>query len=129
MKFKVALFIFMVVTLNQAIAHTMTPGYQKKNTISDVTEMRYEIGNHFKFPAVYELSVLTKEGKKAKYWKAISTIKKLKPNAKKSFVIFFKSKESRKLLVCTSLKEVGYESKPAQVISRVCSRLFINRIS
>lgn len=111
-----------------AVAHTLSPSYEKKTIISDTFEMQYEVGNHYSFPATYEIDVLTKEGAQAKGWKVKSALLKIKPHSKKSFLIVFKSREPRKLMVCTKLASTGYEEEPAQVISRVCSRLWLNRI-
>jgi len=110
-----------------SLAHSQAPGFETEFAYSANFYKTYELKNNYNFPAVFDVEVLTKDMKPAKGWSAKKTTFKLMPNSKADVKLKFKvDGNKRKLLVCTTLREIGKDSEKASVISRICSRLIIN---
>ena len=112
-----------------ASAHSMSPGFETEYAISDTLSKEYTVKNEYPFPATYKVEVFNKDMTPATDWKAKKYTFKMKPNSKKEFNLKFKSTETRKLIVCSTLTNIGYENEKASIISRVCSRLIINGVT
>ena len=106
----------------------MSPGFEVERTYSEVLAKRYEITNSYNFPAVYKVEVFTKEMQPANGWVSDRETYKLLPNSIKYIKIKFDADEKRKLIVCSTLTEIGKNNEKASIISRVCSRLIIQRL-
>lgn len=107
----------------------MSPGFETEYAIGTALKKTYEIENHYNFPATYEVQVFNKDMTPATDWRSEKTTFKMLPRSKKQVTIKFKSTETRKLIVCSTLTNIGYENEKASIISRVCSRLIINGVA
>ena len=107
----------------------MSPGFETEYAVSDTHSKKYIVKNNYSFPATYKIEVFNKDMTPAIEWKARKSTFKIKPNSKKEFELKFKSTETRKLIVCSTLTNIGYENEKASIISRVCSRLIINGVT
>ena len=110
------------------LAHSMAPGFEVERTYSEILVKRYEITNSYNFPAVYKVEVFTKEMQPVGGWISDREVYKLLPNSIKYMKIKFDADEKRKLIVCSTLTEIGKNNEKASIISRVCSRLIIQRL-
>jgi hypothetical protein len=124
MRFLTLLVMLTLPTLT--LAHSMSPGFETEYAVSPVYSKTYTVTNDYNFPATYEVQVFNKDMTPADGWKAEKYTFKIKPNNKKEINLTFKSNETRKLIVCSTLTNIGYENEKASIISRVCSRLIIN---
>ena len=106
--------------------HSMSPGFEVEQSLSVVHEKTYTLTNEYDQPAVFSITVLNKDGSDATEWKADKYIYKLLPQSSRKVNLKFKVYSQRKLLVCSTLTEMGKLNVKASVISRVCSRLIIN---
>ena len=106
--------------------HSMSPGFEVEQSLSVVHEKTYTLTNEYDQPAVFSITVLNKDGSDATEWKADKYIYKLLPQSSREVNLKFKVYSQRKLLVCSTLTEMGKLNVKASVISRVCSRLIIN---
>jgi RecG-like helicase len=106
-------------------AHSMSPGFETEYAVSNTLYKTYTIENKYKFPATYKVEVFNKDMTPATHWKAKVDTFKMNPNSKKEIKLKFKSNETRKLIVCSTLTNIGYDNAEASIISRVCSRLII----
>ena len=109
-----------------ASAHSMLPGFEADHAVSDTHSKKYTVKNGYNFPATYEVQVFNKDMTPATDWEAEKYSFKMKPNSKKEFNLKFNSTETRKVIVCSTLTNIGYENEKASIISRVCSRLILN---
>jgi len=107
-------------------AHSMSPGFETEYAVGSALSKTYEIENHYNHPGTYVVEVFNKDMTPAVDWKSEKTTFKMLPRSKKQVTIKFKSTETRKLIVCSTLTEIGYDNEKASIISRVCSRLIIN---
>jgi hypothetical protein len=112
-----------------ASAHSMSPGFETEYAVSTAHSKTYEIENHYNFPGTYKVEVFNKDMTPAVGWKADKLTFKMLPRSRKQVTIKFKSTETRKLIVCSTLTEIGYNNEKASIISRVCSRLIINGVT
>ena len=112
-----------------ASAHSMSPGFETEYAVSDTHSKTYTVKNDYNFPATYKVQVFNKDMTPATDWKAKKYTFKMNPNSKKEINLKFKSTETRKLIVCSTLTNIGYENEKASIISRVCSRLIINGVT
>jgi len=115
-----------------ALAHTMSPGYQKVLVPGDFVTLTYEVGNSFDIPATYEVYVLAKDFKTVEEdWRVIGKNPiKLFPGDTRRVRIKFRMPEGvddRKVIVCSALDAIGYNDENPQTITRVCSRLWLWR--
>jgi len=122
------LFAALILFPSLTLGHAMSPGFEVERTFSEVFTKEYELTNTYDFPAVYKVEVLNKDGSSAKGWKSDKVTYKLLPNSKKSIKLKFKIADTRKILVCTTLTEVGKINEKASLISRVCSRLILHSL-
>jgi hypothetical protein len=106
--------------------HSMSPGFEVEQSLSVVHEKTYTLTNEYDQPAVFSITVLNKDESDATEWKADKYIYKLLPQSSREVSLKFKVYSQRKLLVCSTLTELGKLNVKASVISRVCSRLIIN---
>ena len=106
--------------------HSMSPRFEVEQSLSVVHEKTYTLTNEYDQPAVFSITVLNKDGSDATEWKADKYIYKLLPQSSRKVNLKFKVYSQRKLLVCSTLTEMGKLNVKASVISRVCSRLIIN---
>ena len=106
--------------------HSMSPGFEVEQSLSVVHEKTYTLTNEYDQPAVFSITVLNKDESDATEWKADKYIYKLLPQSSREVNLKFKVYSQRKLLVCSTLTELGKLNVKASVISRVCSRLIIN---
>ena len=106
--------------------HSMSPGFEVEQSLSVVHEKTYTLTNEYNQPAVFSITVLNKDESDATEWKADKYIYKLLPQSSREVSLKFKVSSQRKLLVCSTLTELGKLNVKASVISRVCSRLIIN---
>ena len=107
----------------------MTPGFDTEYAGSRVLFKRYEIRNEYDFPITLKMEVFTKNWHPTAGWKADKQTFKMQSNSTKGVMMFFRSFGTRKLIVCSTLKGIGYEETPPGVISRVCSRLVIHGVT
>jgi len=126
---RILLVAVMCILPTLASAHSMSPGFETEYAVSDTFVKKYIVKNSYNFPATYKISVHNKDMTPAVQWKARKYTFKIKPNSKKEFEIKFNSTETRKLIVCSTLTNIGYENEKASIISRVCSRLIINGVT
>jgi hypothetical protein len=109
-----------------ATAHSLSPGFEKKFTVSDTYTMTYELSNQYPFPAVFEVKVFNKDFSENSDWTTEMTEYKLKPTSIRNLNITFHNvRDTQRRIVCTILKGIGYEESPPQVTSAVCSRIII----
>jgi len=111
-----------------ALGHSMSPGFEVERTVSSALTKEYVLTNNYDFPAVYKIEVFTKDMEPAVDWKTSKEVYKILPNGKKVVKIKFKTDEKRKLVVCSTLTDIGKNNEKASLISRICSRLIIHRI-
>lgn len=114
---------------NEAIAHSMSPGYQKKFA-PGVVSLVYEVKNNYEFPATFAIQVFDKSGRNLeKDWKADHSEFKLFAGQSKKVRVKFRlaNVNDRKVLVCSVLEKIGYSDEVPSTISRVCSRLWLFR--
>ena len=111
------------------LAHSMSPGFEVEQALTAVHTKVYTLTNEYKHPAVFTMSVLNKDGSVADGWRVSKKTYKLMPNSKRDVKVEFKIKGQRKLLVCSTLTEIGKQNEKATIITRICSRLIINGIS
>ena len=109
-----------------SLAHSQAPGFETEYAYTPNLYKTYTLTNNYDFPAVFKVEVFTKDMKPAEGWKAKKSTYKLMPNSKSDVKLKFKVDGKRKLLVCTTLTEIGKDNEKASVISRICSRLIIN---
>jgi len=112
-----------------ALAHSMSPAFEVEQALTEVHSKVYTLTNKYNYPAVFTMSVLNKDGTLAEGWRVDKDTYKLLPNSSRDVKIHFKVKGQRKLLVCSTLTEVGKKNEAATIITRVCSRLIINGLS
>lgn len=110
-------------------AHSQEPGY-KKIYAGKVATQTYTLENAYEFPATYEIEVLDRDGRVPETgWRLLEgqSRYRLEPGSSRRFSIIVKmnGRSERKLLVCTTLKAVGYEESLPGNITRVCSRLWV----
>jgi hypothetical protein len=127
MKFLVALLLWVVPFM--VTAHSQSPGFETEYAIASVHTKTYELENTYNFPITLEIVVYEKDFSPASGWRTEKSTYKMKPKSEKQVHIQFKSVGTRKLLVCSELKGIGYDEKEPSIISRVCSRLIINGVS
>lgn len=106
-------------------AHGMSPSLETEIALNNSVTKVYELTNRYPHASVYEVEVLTKDYKPAKDWKAEKIIFKMLPNSVKQIKLKIKADTNRKLLVCTTLREIGKQNEKAFMSSRACSRLII----
>ena len=111
------------------LAHSMSPAFEVEQALTAVHTKVYTLTNEYKHPAVFTMSVLNKDGSVADGWRVSKKTYKLMPNSKRDVKVEFKIKGQRKLLVCSTLTEIGKQNEKATIITRICSRLIINGIS
>lgn len=109
-----------------SLAHSQEPAFETEYAYAPNLYKTYTLKNNYDFPAVFKVEVFTKDMKPAKGWKAKKSTYKLMPNSKLDVKLKFKVDGKRKLLVCTTLTEIGKDNEKASAISRICSRLIIN---
>jgi hypothetical protein len=126
---RILLVAVMCILPTLASAHSMSPGFETEYAVSDTHSKTYIVKNEYPFPATYKVEVFNKDMTPATEWKAEKYTFKIKPNSKKEINLKFKSTETRKLIVCSTLTNIGYENEEASIISRVCSRLIINGVT
>ena len=126
---RILLVAVMCILPTLASAHSMSPGFETEYAVSDTFSKTYTVKNDYNFPATYKVEVFNKDMTPATEWKAKKYTFKMKPNSKKEFNLKFKSTETRKVIVCSTLTNIGYENEKASIISRVCSRLIINGVT
>jgi hypothetical protein len=122
-------FVLGVLAATAAGAHSQEPGY-KKIYAQDVATQTYTLENAYTFPATYEIEILDRDGRfQEGEWKLLEGQRRyrLEPGSSRRFsvLINMKGRSERKLLVCTTLKAVGYEESLPGNITRVCSRLWV----
>lgn len=111
-----------------ASAHSMEPGYIKKNGSGFEDTLYYTIKNDLDFPATFRVQVYEKDGKTlADGWRVNREEFKITPGNEKRFAIKINSSLERKVLVCSELYKVGYNNEEPKIITRVCSRLWLWR--
>ena len=120
----IAMMFMLASTLSSG--HSMSPGFEVEQSLSVVHEKTYTLTNEYDQPAVFSITVLNKDESDATEWKADKYIYKLLPQSSREVSLKFKVSSQRKLLVCSTLTELGKLNVKASVISRVCSRLIIN---
>jgi hypothetical protein len=107
-------------------SHSLSPGFEKKFTVSDTYTMTYELSNQYPFPAVFEVKVFNKDFSENSDWTTEKIEYKLEPTSVKNLNITFHNvRGTQRRIVCTILKGIGYEESPPQVTTRVCSRIII----
>tara|TARA_R110000787_G_scaffold220824_2_gene329629 strand:- start:1429 stop:1815 length:387 start_codon:yes stop_codon:yes gene_type:complete len=121
-----ALIAALILAPSIALAHSQVPGFKTEYSFEPDFYKTYTLTNEYDFPAVFRVDVFTKDMKPALGWKAKESTYKLLPKTSKAVRLKFKVEGRRKLLVCTTLTEIGKDNEKASIISRVCSRLIIN---
>jgi len=127
-KLLAAIALAMVPTLS--LAHSMSPGFEVEYAITPTIKKTYTLTNEYnECDKVFKVEVFNKDWTPADGWRTKKDTYKLKSGSKREIEIEFKADGVRKLLVCTTLVEIGKDGKKASIISRVCSRLIINDVS
>ena len=111
------------------LTHAMSPGFETEYSVSELTNKTYTLENSYDFPITLAIEVFEKNWSPALGWAVDKETFKMLPNSKKKATITFESIGVRKIIVCSTLKGIGYEEEPPSIISRVCSRLIINGVS
>lgn len=124
MRILIALALTFASTLT--FAHSMSPAFEVEQALTPVHSKVYTLTNNYDHPAVFIIQVFNKDGTTAEGWKTDKTIYNLNPRSSREVLIKFKVKEQRKLLVCSTLVEIGKNHDKANVISRICSRFIVN---
>jgi len=122
---KLVALVALVLMPISASAHKMSPGFETEIALTETLYKNYKLTNAKPHPSVYEVEVLNEDFTPAINWKAKKTIYKMLPNSVKEIKLKFKADKNRKLLVCSTLKEIGKNNEKAFTVSRVCSRLLI----
>lgn len=122
---KLVAIVALVLMPISASAHRLSPRYETIIAVTETVYKDYKLTNAKPHPSVYEVQVLNEDFTPAEDWKAKKTIYKMLPNSVKEIKLKFKADRNRKLLVCTTLKEIGKNNEKAFNSSRVCSRLLI----
>ena len=104
------------------LAHSQVPAFETEYSFNPMLYKTYTLTNDYDFPAVFTVEVFTKEMKPAIGWKAKESEFKLLSGSSKEVKLKFKVDGRRKLLVCTTLTEIGKEHEKASIISRICSQ-------
>ena len=107
----------------------MSPAGKAVYALSVIHTEDYTLRNDYKHPAVYEILVMNKDGSVTDEWRTEQKVFKLLPGSERTFTIRFKVTETRKLLVCTRLTEIGKNNEKPSIRSTLCSRLIINSAS
>ena len=128
MKFSAAI-LSLALLPSLAFAHSMKPGFETELATLPTFVKTYQLTNDYPHPAVFEVQVFEKDWKPAEGWQAKRASYKLYPGSIAQVKIKFEVPETRKLLVCSILTEIGVHGKKASMISRVCSRLIIKPIN
>ena len=119
----IAMMFMLASTLSSG--HSMSPGFEVEQSLSVVHEKTYTLTNEYDQPAVFSITVLNKDESDATEWKANKYIYKLLPQSSREVSLKFKVYSQRKLLVCSTLTELGKLNVKASVISRVLSLIHI----
>tara|TARA_B110000093_G_scaffold28329_1_gene28073 strand:+ start:672 stop:1085 length:414 start_codon:yes stop_codon:yes gene_type:complete len=111
-----------------ASAHSMLPvGNVDWAVGGDFHLKTYTLENKFNYPAVFKVEVFNKDWTPATGWKVKKDRFKLLPKSKANLRFkFIMESPQRKLIVCSSLAEIGVRNEKSTQISRICSRLIIN---
>ncbi len=118
-----------LITFSQiAFSHSLTPGFMSVDSLSETETIEYSVFNRTQVPSVYRIEVLKKDMTPATGWKSDTHTLKVRDGHDKSFKLKFKTDESRKLIICTTLDKRGYNLEKPQLVTRVCSRLILRRI-
>lgn len=107
-------------------AHSQSPGFEVEHAQGSTHSKNYLVSNEYSFPITLKIEVFEKDGSEATGWFVEKDTYKMLPGSKKIVSIRFDAGTTRKLIVCSTLKGIGYEEKTPPVVSRVCSRLIIN---
>ena len=130
-KLMIVSLLFGVVASQGAIAHSMTPGYEKIFAPGTAKSIRYTVKNDYDYPATFRVEVYDKYGEELEVdWKVDKEKFKLFSDASQRVNVKIRMKEDlkeRKVLVCSVLDKVGYNDEEPATISRVCSRLWLWR--
>ena len=126
---RVPAIIAMVLLPTLSSAHSMSPGFEVEYAVTTAHTKTYTITNDYDFPAVYKIEVFNKDFTPATDWRADKILFNILPRNSKQADIQFKATATRKLIVCSTLTEIGKENEKASIISRVCSRLIINGVT
>ena len=121
-----ALIAALILAPTLSLAHSQVPGFATEYAQTSSFYKTYTLTNDYDFPAVFAVEVFTKDMKPATDWRAKESTYKLLSGSSKEVKLKFKVDGRRKLLVCTTLTEIGKDHEKASIISRVCSRLIIN---
>ncbi len=121
-----ALVAALILAPTLTLAHSQSPGFETEYALNATAYKTYTLNNDYDFPAIYSVEVFTKDMTPAKDWKAKRNDFKLMPKSSADVKLKFKVDGTRKLLVCTTLKEIGKDHEKASIISRICSRLIIH---
>ena len=124
MKYLALLILVSLSTLSSA--HSMSPGFKTEWSATSVHEKSYTLKNDYDHPSVFTIQVFNKDWTPASGWKVEKEQYKLLPNSKTQVKVRFKVEKHRKVIVCSTLTEIGKYYEKASIISRVCSRLIIN---
>ena len=110
------------------LAHSQEPGLETQYAFDATVYKTYKLTNDYDFPAVFTVDVFTKDMKPAQDWKGKKLEFKLMPGSTSDIKLKFKVDGTRKLLICSTLKQIGknHEAQNATIISRICSRLVIH---
>jgi len=121
--------ILLLVCPGLALGHAMSPPSQVVQALLVIHTEDYTLRNDYKHPAVYEILIMNKDGSPADEWRTEQKVFKLLPGSERTFTLRFKVTETRKLLVCTRLTEIGKNNEKPSIRSTLCSRLIINSAS
>ena len=112
-----------------AEAHSLSPGYKRYDTVYNNLLVHYTLINAYPFPASYTVGVYNKDWTPHKEWSVEKATYNLNPTSERPIIIAFTNiQESRKVIVCTTLTGITHAKKPPKIVSRACSRLYINYI-
>ena len=112
-----------------ASAHSLSPGYERRSTASDILEMQYTLINAYPFPASYDVQVFDKDWTQHEMWSTDKRTYNLNPNSERLITIrLTEIIEDRRVIVCTILTGVTRDQKPPKIESRACSRLRIDSL-
>ena len=66
-----------------ATSHSLSPGFEKKFTLSDAYTMTYELSNQYPFPAVFGVEVFNKDFSENSDWTTERIEYKLNPTSER----------------------------------------------
>ena len=128
MKTTLIAMLCLLIGMTTASAHSMKPGYERRIALTDVSKMTYELTNLYNYTQSYVVEVFEADMTPAEGWKVKKSVYELSPNSSRNIEVYIRTRESRRVIVCTTTLENEQEYETITTVTRICSRLRIDRI-